>query len=119
MVGFVDDSTCITEGNKNDTLEELLRKMKEDAQLWHDLLLCSGGKVELSKCGCHVIQFDFEDNGIPHMRHSPGDSILLTNDQGDDVKIKSKNIFQPRTNLGHCKSPSQSATTQTIAVEKP
>jgi hypothetical protein len=118
MTGFVDDSTCITGGNKNDTLEELLRKMKEDAQLWHDLLWCSGGKLELSKCVYHVINFDFEDNGISHMRHSPGDLILLTNDQGDDVKIKSKNIFQPRTNLGHRKSPSQSATTQAIAVEK-
>jgi hypothetical protein len=37
MVGFVDDSTCISGRNKNDTLEDLLRKMKEDAQLWHDL----------------------------------------------------------------------------------
>jgi len=118
MVGFVDDSTCITGGNKNDTIQELLAKMKDDAQLWHDLLWCSGGKLELSKCGYHVIHFDFDDNGIPHMRHSPGDSILLQNDQGNDVKIKSKNIFQPRKNLGHLKSPSQSAITQAIAIEK-
>jgi hypothetical protein len=33
MVGFVDDSTCITGGNKNNTLQELLTNMKEDAQL--------------------------------------------------------------------------------------
>jgi hypothetical protein len=51
MVGFVDDSTCITGGNKNDNIQELLAKMKDDAQLWHDLLWCSGGKLELSKCG--------------------------------------------------------------------
>jgi hypothetical protein len=65
MVGFVGDSTCITGGNPDDTQEELLEKMKDDAQLWHDLLWCSGGKLELSKCGYHVIYYDFEDSGIP------------------------------------------------------
>ena len=35
MVGFVDDSTCITGGNKEDTLQELIQKMKADAELWH------------------------------------------------------------------------------------
>jgi hypothetical protein len=33
MVGFVDDSTGITGGNRNDTLQELLKKMKGDFQL--------------------------------------------------------------------------------------
>jgi hypothetical protein len=83
MVGFVDDSTCITGGNKDNTLQELLAKMKDDAQLWHDLLWCSGGKLELSKCRYHVIHFDFKSNGIPRMRHSPGEAILLQNDQGE------------------------------------
>jgi hypothetical protein len=39
MVGFVDDSTCIIGGNPDDTLQELLEKMKDDAQL-HDFLWC-------------------------------------------------------------------------------
>jgi hypothetical protein len=118
MVGFVDDSICITGGNKDDTLQELLAKMKDDAQLWHDLLWCSGGKLELSKCGYHVIHFDFESNGIPHMRHSPGESILLQNDLGEEVQIKSKNIFQPRKNLGHFKSPKGGTIVQAATVEK-
>jgi hypothetical protein len=85
MAGFVDDSTCITGGNPNDTLQELLKKMKDDAQLWHDLLWCSGGKLELSKCGYHVIHFNFDDSGIPTMRHSPGESITLQNEHGDQA----------------------------------
>jgi hypothetical protein len=112
MVGFVDDSTCITGGNPDDTLEELLKKMKEDAQLWHDLLWCSGGKLELSKCGYHVIYYDFDDSGIPSMRHSPGDSITLKNDQGDLIPIQSKNIYQTRINLGHAKSPKDTGKTE-------
>ena len=49
MIGFIDDSTSITSGDGNDTVESLLEKVKHDAQLWHDLLWCSGGKLELSK----------------------------------------------------------------------
>jgi hypothetical protein len=34
MVELVDDSTCITGGNRNDTLQMVINKMlKEDAQL--------------------------------------------------------------------------------------
>ena len=53
MVGFVDDST----GNCNDfqpqseiDVDELLRRMANDAQIWSNLLHCSGGKLELPKC---------------------------------------------------------------------
>jgi hypothetical protein len=41
--------------------------------------------------------------GIPQMRHSPGDSITLTNNQGYLIPIQSKNIYQTRINLGHAK----------------
>jgi hypothetical protein len=71
MVGFVDDSTCITGGHKNDTLSELVSKMTEDAQLWHALLWCADGKLELPKCGYHVIHYEFEDSGLPQMIRSP------------------------------------------------
>jgi hypothetical protein len=110
MVGFVDDSMCITGGNPDDTLQELLKKMKEDAQLWHDLLWCCGGKLELSRCG--VIYYDFDDSGIPRMRHSPGELITLKNDQGDFIPIQPKNIYQTRINLGHAKAPRDSCKTE-------
>jgi hypothetical protein len=112
MVEFVDDSTCMTGGNPDDTLQELLKKMKEDAQLWHDLLWCSGGKLELSKCGYHVLYYDFDNSGIPRMRHSPSESITLNNDQGDLIPIQSKNIYQTRINLGHAKSPKDTCKTE-------
>jgi hypothetical protein len=116
MVGFVDDSTCITGAEKNDTLADLVSKMTEDAQLWHDLLWCSGGKLELPKCGYHVIHYEFDESGIPRMLRSPGESIILKNEQGDDVTVKSKNIYQTRTNLGHKKSPAGSRIGQTTTT---
>jgi hypothetical protein len=86
--------------------------MKEDAQLWHDLLWCSGGKLELSKCGYHVIYYDSDDIGIPRMRHSPDESITLKNDQGDLIPIQSESIYKTRINLGHAKAPGDSCRTE-------
>jgi hypothetical protein len=90
------------------------KEMKEDAQLWHNLLWCSGGKLELSKCRYHVIHYNFEYSGIPIMIHSPGagESIMLKNEHGENIPIKSKNIFQRRVNLGHAKSPADSCKTE-------
>ena len=120
MVSFIDDSTCITGGCKNDSLEELKEKMTQDAQLWHDLLWSSGGKLELPKCGYHLIYYNFNDNGLPHMRViSPADKIILKKDEGVDVPIKAKSIFVPRKNLGHYKSPAGNRSTQaTKLLEK-
>ena len=116
MIGFVDDSTCIVGGNKNDTVETLKAKMKEDAQLWHDLLWISGGKLELPKCGYHLIHYEFEPSGIPTMRYIEEDSIILKNEKNEDVKINSKNIFTPRRNLGHLKAPDGNQKTQVEAI---
>jgi hypothetical protein len=64
-----------------------------------------------------MIHFKFESNGIPHMQRSHGESILLQNDKGDEVQIKSKNIFQPRKSLGHLKSPAGGAIVQAMAIK--
>ena len=43
IIGIVDDATCSTDANPVATVEELLQRLAHDAQLWHDLLWCSGG----------------------------------------------------------------------------
>jgi hypothetical protein len=45
------------------------------------------------------------------MQHSPGDYITLTN-QGDLIRIHSKNIYQTRINLGHAKGPHDTGKTE-------
>jgi hypothetical protein len=113
MVGFVDDSTCITGGGSNDSYSKLKAMMTEDAQLWHDLLWTTGGKLELPKCGYHIIYYDFNDSGIPEMRLTPkNDCVTLKNDQGVEVKINGKNTYTPQKNLGHFKAPAGKRTTQ-------
>ena len=93
MVGFVDDSTCITGGTATDSFEDLKRKMTDDAQLWHDLLWVSGGKLELPKCGYHIIYHEFTPTGIPKMKViPPTDKVILTNDKSEEVPIKAKSF---------------------------
>lgn len=119
MVGFVDDSTCTTGGNALTTFEELKIKMTEDAQLWHDLLWASGGKLELPKCGYHLIYYDFSPDGIPYMRPTPpNDEIILTDDNNNHESIKAKSVFTPRKNLGHFKAPGGDCSTQTSQLKK-
>jgi hypothetical protein len=107
LVGFVDDSTSCTGISEKESLADLIRKMREDAQLWHDLLWCSGGKLELSKCGYHIIHYNFDDSGIPKMMHHPSEKITLKDAEGGDVNIVGKSIYQPRLNLGHLKAPAR------------
>jgi hypothetical protein len=59
MVGFVDGSTgTVNWFEINDaTIETLLARLQTDAQLWHDLLWCSGGMLEISKCSYHFFIF--------------------------------------------------------------
>ena len=69
MVGFVDDSN----GQTNDflkteteaTLPTTLYKLRHNAQAWSDILSASGGALELSKCSCHILVWDFTERGDP------------------------------------------------------
>lgn len=106
MVGFVNDSMCITNGDSLTTYDELKQWMTKDAQLWHNLLWTSGGKLELSKCGYHLFDYEFDKDGLSQMQFTPNCNITLEDQNNNAVVIKAKSIFEPRKNLGHHKAPS-------------
>ena len=90
MVAFVDDST----GTYNDfqpqsemAIETMLRNMQSDAQIWNDLLWCSGGKLELPKCSYHVLRFVFKPNGTPVPVQDSSDLHLLIQDSETNTMI--------------------------------
>ena len=116
IVGFVDDSTCITSGDPTKPIEDLLQRMQHDAQLWNDLLWTSGGKLELPKCGFHAIYYKFDTHGLPVMVHQTHQSITIVNAHGAQVPIKEKNIYTPRKNLGHYKAPAGQYKVQTDKI---
>ena len=51
------------------------------------------------------------------MRHTEQELITLANEIGTNLDIKGKNIYTPRTNLGHKKSPAGKRTVQANAIE--
>ena len=112
IVGFVDDTTCITAGDPSKPITDMLQRMQQDAQLWNDLLWSSGGALELPKCGYHLIYYTFNASGIPCMTHHHDHQVTLQSAQGDAIPIRQKNIYTPRKNLGHLKSPAGSYKAQ-------
>ena len=105
IIGFVDDSTCVTGGKQGKTVEQLLIRVKHDVQLWHNLLWVSGGKLELQKCGLYLIFYNFDHDGVPSMRKIGDLVITLENEKGEDIEIRTKKIDEARKNLGHWKEP--------------
>jgi hypothetical protein len=68
LSGFVDDTNAtLNDWKPQDQMDltSLLALLAHDAQLWNDLLFVSGGKLELSKCSFHVLQFKFSADGTP------------------------------------------------------
>ena len=59
IIGLVDDTTCSTDADPTASVSDLIKRVQHDAQIWHDLLWCSGGKLETSKCGYHLTHYNF------------------------------------------------------------
>lgn len=117
MIGFVDDST----GQTNSFLDDvqppanfIVEKMKQDAQLWNDLLWTSGGALELPKCSYHVSHYDFAMNGAPVLKGGQvGTAMVLINGDGLDTQtIPSLSAYKAHETLGHWKEPAGSQIKQ-------
>jgi hypothetical protein len=70
MIGFVDDSNaCVNDFlNPDQSPDVLLERATADAQLWNDLLFCSGGAFEIPKCAYHLAHYGFSASGGPVLR---------------------------------------------------
>jgi hypothetical protein len=116
MVGFVDDSTGTVNSFASDmqpTTKSLLAKMQHNAQLWHDLLWCSGGMLELPKCSYHFLYFDYKPDGTPIPRGDQvGPSLTIQSPTDETVDTPHKSVFNTHKTLGHHKAPAGQGTTQ-------
>jgi hypothetical protein len=121
MVGFVDDSTGTVNSfnaTTQPTPEELLNKMQHDAQLWHDLLWCSGGMLELPKCSYHFLYFNYLPDGTPVPRGGQvGPSLTIQSLTNEPVDIPAKSVFNTHKTLGHYKAPAGTSTTQLLKLQ--
>lgn len=103
LVSFVDD----TNGNVNSftqdiqpPIQDLIRKMQHDAQLWHDLLWSSGGALELPKCFYQILHWDFLD-GKPMLMCTRNTNLEVRDSNGETIQIKKQSPYSSRHTLGH------------------
>ena len=113
MVGFVDDSN----GQTNDfmldetsqTVPRNLFKLQHNAQAWSNILGASGGALELSKCSCHLVAWQFTERGDPVLVYTRP-STPHSADVIDPLTkaVHSLTFLPPHTahkTLGHYKEP--------------
>jgi len=110
MVGFVDDSTgtCNDFQQKGEcSLETPAERMQHDAQLWNDLLFCSGGRLELGKCSFHVLHFQFKADGtpVPLIRSFDHNIIVRDSITGNSISIPAKTATDAHKTLGDYRGP--------------
>lgn len=123
MVGFVDDSTGTCNHfapQQEEQITELLQRMQSDAQLWNNLLYCSGGKLELPKCSFHVLRFKFRTNGQPVVCTESYDNCIHIMDQENNttVPITYKQPYDPHKTLGHFKAPQSNLATELDNIKR-
>ena len=108
-MGFVDDTSNRTnffEREVQPTMEEILRLMHHDAQLWNDLLWASGGLLELPKCSYHHIHFQFISQGKPSMiKGRFGPNFVMRDANQEEVRIKQLSVNKSHKTLGCHKDP--------------
>jgi hypothetical protein len=122
MVGFVDDSTGTCndfQPQQQESLQTISQWMEHDAQVWNDLLWCSGGKLELPKCSFHALHFNFKPNGEPKPVLTENTTAIRVTDAATStsIPIPSKRSDDPHKTLGHWKAPANpSCKEQLIAL---
>ena len=118
IVGFVDNTTVITDGSQYKPIDQLLKRMQQDADLWNQLLWASGSKLELSKCRYHIVYYDFSEKGDPKMQALTSKEICSPDATDEPVPKQAKNIFKPRKIWVHFKSPGGNSKAQLAAITK-
>jgi hypothetical protein len=114
MLGFVDDNNITNNGEKWETVKDIITRTQHDTQLWNDLLRATGGALNLDKCFAQVLAFQFGVNGAPVI--APTDSNLTITLQGrlynKKVTIKPISPYKTYRSLGTEQGTSKNQTKQ-------
>jgi hypothetical protein len=117
MVGFVDDSTGQTNfftDRHEQSPDKLLTAAEQDAQLWSDLLWCSGGALEFPKCTYQFLHWTSTQDGSPIISGHQvcRDLILQSSDRTITQTITFRSAHSTHKTLGYYKDPAGNLTKQ-------
>lgn len=113
MIGFVNDSSTQVnnfQDNNQDNAETLMQSMKQDNQLWSDLLHFTGGALNLSKCNYHITHYSFTDRGTPVLTIPPSEIVMSITTADNTQEIQQLQPDQEYRTLGVYKCPSGTTT---------
>jgi hypothetical protein len=93
-----------------DKSEQVVQKLKENAQIWTDLLSATGGALELSICSYHVAAWQFTSKGTPVLTTETGKyaGVTVTADKvsGSEYFLQYLSPYAYHKTLGHYKKTS-------------
>ena len=99
----------------------LLDRLQQRAQYWEKLIFASGGKLKFTKCYWYIIQWSWDENGLPRQL-TPSEipaSLYLTNGNDDNPQeMKRKAPTETIKTLGVHTSPSGLFTKQYKMIEE-
>ncbi len=120
LSGFVDDTNAALndwQPQHQVELDVLLTRLTHEAQTWNDLLFISGGKLELTKCSFHVLQFNFKPDGSPRpLLFTPPSVTLHDSESHFPIEIPGLRPDAAHKTLGHWKSPAGRQRPQLQAI---
>ena len=87
MLGFVNDNSISNTGGKYESIEDVIKRMQHDSQLWNDILKVTGGTLNLLKYFFQVIVTTTSQTGAP---------VIATHDKSwyIDIVDKTENSTQ-------------------------
>jgi hypothetical protein len=127
--GFVDDTSLFINLpiHQQQSLREGLRRLQIATQKWAELLVASGGKLEISKCFYYAMFWQFTAEGDPELipmqqqkdQHQDTSIWITDPDSGESIEVKQKECTTPHKTLGVHKTTVGKDTTQyQILLEK-
>jgi len=116
--GYVDDVNSRTTG-RFCTDAELLMASQRDAQIWHDLLWSSGGRLELKKSHYQIIKHSIDGIGKPTLREGTDwtPPLVIATPDGGTTEIRAADALTDNRSLGCHKGPSGTLRSQLQVIK--
>ena len=102
MLGFVDGNNISNTGEKYESIEEVIKRTQQDAQLWNDILKLTGSTLNLLKYFFHVITTTFTRNGALVIAAHDKSWYIDIVDRTDNStqRVKALSAYTPYKSLG-------------------
>ena len=120
ILSFVDDCNLSNTGEKFETVHDIIRRTKSDAQLCNNLIRASGGSLKLTKCFIQVISFSFSKSGTPEViKEVPELNVqIIDRHNNQNVNIKPISAHATYRSLGTIQGIDENSKVQFEALAK-